>query len=247
MQHYSLLLVVSAGDDTKPSLHPEGANVRSLCSLHVCLRTNWINTGVAQSELDAENRGIKLGMHAMSPYHILQRKPSVKLLSGEQPPPPKKNNMSQTPWGHLRIEGHFGFHTFSTKFCNILKYGMNLKFVTIVHIFRKIIQPNAVTILKSTNEYYREIISKSSRKMDLYPAMNHGRFSSTWPWDGYCQKMFPRKSFLWLPDWALLMYDKMIFFSVTKKEYFMEDVEKYMSYWAVFLWFDVTQNEDLVL
>ena len=44
---------------------------------------------------------------------------------------------------------------------------MNLKFETIVQIFRKIIQPNAVIILKSTNEYYRKIISKSGRKMDL--------------------------------------------------------------------------------
>ena len=40
-----------------------------------------------------------------------------------------------------------------------------------VQIFRKIIQLNAVIILKSTNKYYRKIISKSSRKMDLYPAM----------------------------------------------------------------------------
>ena len=32
----------------------------------------------------------------------------------------------------LRIEGHFGSRTFLN---NILKYGMNLKFETIVHIF----------------------------------------------------------------------------------------------------------------
>ena len=32
-------------------------------------------------------------------------------------------------------------------------------------------QLNAVIILKSTNEYYRKIISKSGYKMDLYPAM----------------------------------------------------------------------------
>ena len=32
-------------------------------------------------------------------------------------------------------------------------------------------QLNAVIILKSTNEYYRKIISKSGCKMDLYPAM----------------------------------------------------------------------------
>ena len=48
---------------------------------------------------------------------------------------------------------------------------MNLKFETIVHIFRKIIELNAVIIFKSANEYYRKIISKSGRKMDLYPAL----------------------------------------------------------------------------
>ena len=48
---------------------------------------------------------------------------------------------------------------------------MNLKFETIVQIVRKIMQLNAVVILKSTNEYYRKIISKSGLKMDLYPAM----------------------------------------------------------------------------
>ena len=32
-------------------------------------------------------------------------------------------------------------------------------------------QLNVVIILKSTNEYYRKIISKSGHKMDLYPAM----------------------------------------------------------------------------
>ena len=40
----------------------------------------------------------------------------------------------------VRIEGHFGFCTIWTKFCNIMKYGMNLKFETIVQIFRKIKQ-----------------------------------------------------------------------------------------------------------
>ena len=50
---------------------------------------------------------------------------------------------------------------------------MNLKFQTIVQIFRKIIQLIAVIILKSSNKYYRKIISKSGRKMDLYPAMLH--------------------------------------------------------------------------
>ena len=57
------------------------------------------------------------------------------------------------------------------KFCNILRYGKNLKFETIVQFFRKIIQLNTVIILKSTNEYYQKIILKSGRKMDLYPAM----------------------------------------------------------------------------
>ena len=32
-------------------------------------------------------------------------------------------------------------------------------------------QLNAVIILKSTNEYNQKIISKSDRKMDLYPAL----------------------------------------------------------------------------
>ena len=32
-------------------------------------------------------------------------------------------------------------------------------------------QLNAAIILKSTNEYYPKIISKSGRKMDLYPAL----------------------------------------------------------------------------
>ena len=77
--------------------------------------------------------------------------------------------VSQTE--QFRIEGHFGFRTFWTKFYNILKYGLNLKFETIVQFFRKILQLNAVIILKSTNEYYRKIISKSGRKMDLYLAM----------------------------------------------------------------------------
>ena len=48
---------------------------------------------------------------------------------------------------------------------------MNLKFETIVKIFRKIMQLNVVIIFKSTNEYNRKIISKSGRKMDLYPAL----------------------------------------------------------------------------
>ena len=48
---------------------------------------------------------------------------------------------------------------------------MNLKWETIVQFFRKIIQLNAVIILKNANEYYRKIISNSGGKMDLYPAM----------------------------------------------------------------------------
>ena len=48
---------------------------------------------------------------------------------------------------------------------------MDLQFESIVQIFRKIIDLNAVIILKSTNEYYRKIISKSGLKMNLYPAM----------------------------------------------------------------------------
>ena len=76
----------------------------------------------------------------------------------------------------LRIEGHFDFRTFWTKFCNLLKYGMNLKFETIVQIFRKIIQLNAVINLKSTNEYFWKNFSKSDRKMDLYLAMISKKF-----------------------------------------------------------------------
>ena len=49
---------------------------------------------------------------------------------------------------------------------------MKLKFETIVQIFGKMIQLNVVIILKSFNEYYRKIFSKSGRKMDLYPAMS---------------------------------------------------------------------------
>ena len=48
---------------------------------------------------------------------------------------------------------------------------MILKIEPSVHIFRKIVQLNAVNILKNTNEYYRKIISESGHKMDLYPAI----------------------------------------------------------------------------
>ena len=50
---------------------------------------------------------------------------------------------------------------------------MNLLFETIVQIFRKIIQLNEVIILKNTNEHYPIFFSKSSLKMDLYPAMRN--------------------------------------------------------------------------
>ena len=56
---------------------------------------------------------------------------------------------------------------------------MDLKFEAIVQNFRKIIQLNAVLILESTNEYYRKIISKSGRKMDLYPVLGGGVELST--------------------------------------------------------------------
>ena len=46
---------------------------------------------------------------------------------------------------------------------------MNLKFESIVQIFRKIILLNAVIIFKSTNKDYRKIISKSGLKTDFYP------------------------------------------------------------------------------
>ena len=41
----------------------------------------------------------------------------------------------------------------------MLKYGMDLKFRTIVQIFRKIIQLNIVNILKSTNEFYPAMLT----------------------------------------------------------------------------------------
>ena len=72
----------------------------------------------------------------------------------------------------LRMEDHFRVRTFSTQFCNLLKYGINLKFETFVQFFRKIIELNAVIILKSTNKYDLKNILKSGLKMDLYPAMS---------------------------------------------------------------------------
>ena len=67
---------------------------------------------------------------------------------------------------------------------------MNLKFETIVQIFRKIIELNAVTILKNSNEYYQKTISKSVRKMDLYPALAVIILEST---NEYYRNFFLRK------------------------------------------------------
>ena len=53
---------------------------------------------------------------------------------------------------------------------------MNLKFETIANIFRKIMQLNAVIILKGFNEYNKKVISKSDRKMDLYPALQLSKY-----------------------------------------------------------------------
>ena len=44
------------------------------------------------------------------------------------------------------------------KFCDILKYGNNLKFEIIEYIFRQIIMLNEVNILESPNEYYQKQI-----------------------------------------------------------------------------------------
>ena len=56
----------------------------------------------------------------------------------------------------LRTEVFFCFCTFWTKFCDILKYGNNLKLEIINYIFRKIITLNEVNILESPNEYYQK-------------------------------------------------------------------------------------------
>ena len=42
------------------------------------------------------------------------------------------------------------------KFCEILKFGNNLKLEIIDYIFRKITPLNEVNILESPNEYYRK-------------------------------------------------------------------------------------------
>ena len=64
----------------------------------------------------------------------------------------------------LRTKGFFGFRTFWTKFCNILKYGNNLKLEIINYIIRKIITLNEVNILESPNEYYQKQVLKNSPK-----------------------------------------------------------------------------------
>ena len=48
---------------------------------------------------------------------------------------------------------------------------MHFLLEVIAKFFRKITKSIAVNISESTNEYYRKIISKSGRKMDLYPAL----------------------------------------------------------------------------
>ena len=53
----------------------------------------------------------------------------------------------------LRTEGFLCFCTFWTKFCDVLKYGNNLKLEIIDYIFRKIIMLNEVNILESPNKY----------------------------------------------------------------------------------------------
>ena len=53
-------------------------------------------------------------------------------------------------------EGFFGFHTFGMKFCDILKYGNNLKLEIIDYIFRKIIKLNEVS------KQPQRILSKTS-------------------------------------------------------------------------------------
>ena len=48
------------------------------------------------------------------------------------------------------------FYTFWTQFCEILKFGMNLKLEIINYTLRKIITLNEVNILESPNEYYQK-------------------------------------------------------------------------------------------
>ena len=48
------------------------------------------------------------------------------------------------------------FCPFWKKFCDILKYGNNLKLEIIDYIFRKKIMLNEVNILESPNEYYQK-------------------------------------------------------------------------------------------
>ena len=56
-------------------------------------------------------------------------------------------NMAREPRScQLRIEGFFVLRTFSTKFCNISKYGRNLKLKIIVRIFSRILKLTAFNI-----------------------------------------------------------------------------------------------------
>ena len=48
------------------------------------------------------------------------------------------------------------------EFCDILKYGNNLKLEIIDYIFRKIITLNEVNILESPNEYYQKQVYKNT-------------------------------------------------------------------------------------
>ena len=62
---------------------------------------------------------------------------AVKCMGGSFTPNDCKSE--ETGLIQPRIEGHFSFRTFWTKFCNILKYGMNLKFEPIVQFFLEIL------------------------------------------------------------------------------------------------------------
>ena len=101
---------------------------------------------------------------------------------------------TETETEQLRIEGHFGFRTFWTNLCNILKYGMKLKFKTIVQIFRKTIQLAAVVILKSTNEYHPKKILKTwsqNGPLSCYDSYQNCMSIPSWP--SYVFPFFPSK------------------------------------------------------
>ena len=66
------------------------------------------------------------------------------------------------------------------KFCEILKFGNNLKLEVIDYIFRKIIMLNEVNILESPNEYYQKQVKKNSSKKTLCPHSRiKGHFDTT--------------------------------------------------------------------